>query len=119
MLKSYVATLIIGGEEMKKLLAGILTTVLLLTAGTAGVMAADSKDEVYPSADRCSVNCNTLSAACRYTDDNSDGICDNIGTACENGRNHVVENHHSNHNTGNCRQDGHIQRHGHGGNHHN
>lgn len=118
-MKSYMAILIIGGEEMKKLLAGIFTTVLLLTAGTAGVMAADSKDKVCPSADRCSVNCNTLSAACRYTDENSAGICDNLGTTCDNDRNHVEENHHSDHNASNCRQDGHTQRHGHGGNHHN
>lgn len=106
---------------MKKILVGILTASIVLTAGTAGVMAAGSTNENTASAVRGSVKCNTLSTACQYTDTDYDGLCDNLGTDCSNDCDYTESTHHDthdNHNSNECRRNSHTQEHGHRGNHH-
>lgn len=105
---------------MKKLLVGVITAVLILTAGTAGVLAADSDKEVYPAAAKGTGSCSSLTAACSYTDTEHNDLCDNHETNCMNIE-HTAENHHGscdNRHSGTCRADGQIQEHGHRGNHH-
>lgn len=106
---------------MKKLLVGIFTSVLILTAGTVGVLAADSDKEAAPAAAKGWSSCSSLTAACRYTDTDHNGLCDNFEMDCGMNAAHTGEIHQGicdNRHSGTCRTDGQMQEHGHRGNHH-
>ena len=64
---------------MKKVLAGILTAVLVLSLSTVSVLAAGPGcGRNFVDADGDGV-CDYAGSHCRYTDENGDGICDNCG----------------------------------------
>lgn len=64
---------------MKKILAGILTAVLVFSLSTASVLAAGRGcRRNFVDADGDGV-CDYAGSYCRYTDENDDGICDNCG----------------------------------------
>ena len=84
---------------MKKLFAGILTAVLVLSAGSMNALAAGhgchftdaNGDGVCDFANEsCSFVdedgdgfCDLAHTACRFIDENGDGVCDHCGKTCE------------------------------------
>ncbi len=84
---------------MKRAFLGVLTSVILLSAGTATAFAADYRDGHYfidadgdGICDNCGIHhwCATDGAGCgRYfVDEDGDGICDNYGDNVPCGQGH-------------------------------
>lgn len=94
-MKSEMAIQIVGGMMMKKTLVGVLTAVVVLSAGaTSGFAACSGRWRNFVDADGNGI-CDYAGRTCRYIDADNDGICDNYiagrgagyGNGCHGGRN--------------------------------
>ena len=71
-----------GGKIMKKIFAGIVTMVLVLSVTATTAFAAGRGCGRYFVDEDGDGICDNAGSACGFVDEGGDGVCDNAGSAC-------------------------------------